>query len=101
MYQSRQETLRREIDRAAANELAAALARSIDDAHASAPGLPAARQAEETARVRASAIRIMTDMTPAMLALLGQPPAQSAPTDQDPVSASLSHIHAEQATAGS
>lgn len=99
MYQSRQETLRREIDRTAANELAAALARSIDDAHASAPGLPVARQAEEAARVRASATRIMTDMTPAVLALLGQAPGQPTSTAQIPISAPPSHVHAEQAAA--
>ena len=77
MYQARQETRRKEIERAAANELAAALARSIDDAHARAHNVPETHQAEEAARVRASAAQIMVDMTPAILALLGQGPEQS------------------------
>lgn len=101
MYQARQETLRKEIERAAANELAAALARSIDSAHASAPGLPVASQAEEAARIRASAAQIVTGMTPAVLALLGQPPGQSASEPSGLTSAApLTRVRPGQASAG-
>ena len=77
MYQARQETRRKEIERRGVDALAAALARFIDDTHARAQGLPVVREAEEVARVRVSTAQIMTDMLPAILALLGQPPGQS------------------------
>lgn len=76
MYQARQETLRKEIERRGTDALAGALARFIDDTHARAQGLPATREAEEAARVRASAAQMMADMSPTILALLGQPPGQ-------------------------
>ena len=82
MYQARQETRRKEIERGAADALAAALARCLDDAHARAQDLPADRQVEEAAQVRACAAQIMSDMTPAFLTLLGQPPDQSCSTSQ-------------------
>jgi hypothetical protein len=82
MYQARQETRRKEIERGAADTLAAALARCLDDAHASVEDLPTNRQVEEAARVRASASQIVSDMTPAILTLLGQPPDQSCSTSQ-------------------
>ena len=82
MYQARQETRRKEIERGAADALAAALARCLDDAHARAQYLPAGRQVDEAARVRASAAQIMSDMTPAILTLLGQPPDRSSSTSQ-------------------
>jgi hypothetical protein len=76
MYDARQKTRRKEIERRAADTLAAALARCIDDAHVRAQDLPAAREVEEAQRVRASAAQIMADMSPVILALLGQSPGQ-------------------------
>ena len=74
MYQARQETLRREIDRRSADRIAEALARYIDDAHGMAQGLPPGRRVEEAEQVRARTAQIMTASSTAILALLGQLP---------------------------
>jgi hypothetical protein len=78
MYQARQETLRKEIEYRSADTFAGALARCIDDAHAKARNLPAARELEETARVRASARELLSDMTPHVVALLKRDPGDAA-----------------------
>jgi hypothetical protein len=72
MYQARQETRRREIDRRGPQLVAAALARCIDGTHAAAAGVTGAEAAAEAARVRASATRAVTTLGPAVTAMLGQ-----------------------------
>lgn len=72
MYEARQETRRTEIEHRSANTLAAALARCLDDAHAKAQNLSGVEEIEETARVRASARQLLTDVVPPITALLGQ-----------------------------
>jgi len=74
MYQARQETLRREIERRSADRIAEALARYIDDAHIAVHGLPAERRLEDAEQIRARAAQIMTASSTAILALLGQLP---------------------------
>jgi len=76
MYQARQETRRREIDRRGADLLAAAMARCIDDARARATGLSEAEAVKEAARVRASANQALADMSSALRELLGQSSSQ-------------------------
>jgi len=72
MYQARQETRRREIDRRGPQLVAAALARCIDGTHAAAAGVTGADAAAEAARVRASATRAVTTLGPAVTAMLDQ-----------------------------
>jgi hypothetical protein len=72
MYESRQETRRIGIERRAADTLAAALARCLDDAHAKAQNLSEVQDIQETARVRASACQLLADVVPPVTALLGQ-----------------------------
>jgi hypothetical protein len=72
MYQARQETRRREIDRRGSQLVAAALARCIDGTHAAVAGVTGAEAAAEAARVRASAARAMTTLGPAVNATLDQ-----------------------------
>lgn len=73
MYEARQETRRKEIEQRPADMLAAALARCIDDAHTRAAGVPADAKAEEAARVRDSAARLLDGMPESViLAVLKQ-----------------------------
>jgi hypothetical protein len=72
MYQARQETRRREIDRRGPQLVAAALARCIDGTHATAGGVTGAEAVAEAARVRASATRAVTALGPAVAAMLDQ-----------------------------
>ena len=74
MYQVRQETRRKEIECRGADTLAAALARCIDDTHARAQNLPAAREVEEAAQVRASARQLLTEVIPHVAAWLERTP---------------------------
>ena len=78
MYQARQETLRKEIEYRSADTLAAAMARCIDDAHAKAKNLPAARELEEASQVRASARQLLTDVMPCIAASLERDPRSAA-----------------------
>jgi hypothetical protein len=78
MYQARQETRRKEIEHRSADTLAAALARCIDDAHARAQNLPAAREVEEAAQVRASARQLLTDVIPHVAAWIERTPKHAA-----------------------
>lgn len=52
MYEARQETRRKEIERHSADTLAAAFARCIDDSHARADGLTGLQDAKEAERGR-------------------------------------------------
>jgi hypothetical protein len=78
MYQAKQETLRKEIEHRSVDTLAAALARCIDDAHAKAQNLPAVRELEETAQVRAGARQLLSDMAPHFADLLKRDPEHAA-----------------------
>jgi hypothetical protein len=81
MYQARQETRRKEIECHPANTLADALARSLDDTHASPQNLSGAEAVEEARRVRKDARQLLADMTPVVSVLLEQArmhPGQSA-----------------------
>jgi hypothetical protein len=73
MYEARQETRRKEIERHSADTLAAAFARCIDDSHARAQGLTGLQDAKEAERVRDSARRLAVDMTAAIAALVELP----------------------------
>ena len=79
MYQARQETRRREIERHGADVLADALARCIDDTHARAQNLSPVGEVGEAARVRTSASDILSRMLPAVLAVVSQAPDQESP----------------------
>jgi hypothetical protein len=84
MYEARQETRRKEIERRSANTLAAAFARCIDDSHARAQGLTGLQDAKEAEQVRDSARRLAVDMTAAIAALVELPmtaPHRHAPKD--------------------
>jgi hypothetical protein len=72
MYQARQETRRREIDRRDSHLLAAALAKCIDGTHTTAAGVTGAEAIAEAARGRASATRTLTALGPAVTAMLDQ-----------------------------
>jgi hypothetical protein len=77
MYEARQETRRREIECHSVDAIADALARCIDATHAPAPSPLKAQQAEEAAKVRASALQFLTQAAPAMLPLFPRPPKES------------------------
>lgn len=77
MYEARQETLRKEIECRSADAIAAALARCMDDAHVRA-GDSSGREARETARVRASARHLLTEVVPSIATVLRQQPVQDA-----------------------
>lgn len=79
MYEARQQTRRKEIERRSADTLAAALASCIDDAHTKAHNLSGPEEIEEAVRVRASASQLLTGMSPTILTLLGQPSAPAPP----------------------
>jgi hypothetical protein len=84
MYEARQETRRKEIERHSADTLAAAFARCIDDSHARAQGLTGLQDAKEAERVRDSTRRLAVDMTAAIAALVELPmtvPHRHAPKD--------------------
>jgi hypothetical protein len=81
MYQARQVTQRKQIERHSADVLADALARCINDTHTAAPGhsVPGGSRAE-AARIRADASQTLSSMLPAVLALVhGQ---QGDPTER-------------------
>ncbi|MGH3258664.1 MAG: hypothetical protein ACRDOU_25255 [Streptosporangiaceae bacterium] len=75
MYEARQETRRKEIERHSVDTLAAAFARCIDDSHAWAQNLTGLEDAKEAERVRASARRLVVDMATAVAALVELPMA--------------------------
>ena len=84
MYEARQETRRKEIERHSADTLAAAFAGCIDASHARAQGLTGLQDAKEAERVRDSARRLAVDMTAAIAALVELPmtaPHRHAPKD--------------------
>jgi hypothetical protein len=70
IYDSTQRTRRLQIQHASATAIATAMARCIDSAHAAAPGLPARHRAAEAADVRARAMQMVTEMMPAMIAVI-------------------------------
>jgi len=72
IYDSAQRTRRMEIQYAAPNAIAAAMAKCIDDTHAAAQDVPPGQHAAEAAKVRASAATALTEMMPAMLTALEQ-----------------------------
>ena len=70
MYQARQVTQRKQIERHSADVLADALARCINDTHTAAPGHSGPRgNRAEAARIRADASQALSSMLPAVLAL--------------------------------
>jgi hypothetical protein len=72
IYDIAQRTRRLQIQCAGPNAIAAAMAKCIDDTHATAQDVPAGQHAAEAASVRASAATALTEMMPAMLAALEQ-----------------------------
>lgn len=72
IYDIAQRTRRLQIQYAAPNAIAAAMAKVIDDTHTAAQDVPADQHAAEAASVRASAAKALTEMMPAMLAALEQ-----------------------------
>jgi hypothetical protein len=82
MYQAKQETLRKEIEHRSVDTLAAALARCIDDAHAKAQNLPAVRELEETAQVRAGARQLLSDIRNMPLRVMAMDTGLAAASDE-------------------
>lgn len=78
IYQARQETRRKEIEFRSIDVLTEAAARCLDAAHTMAQNLPPARELEETARVRADAHQLLTDIMPQIVAVLDQDSRQTA-----------------------
>ena len=78
MYEAQQETRRKEIECRSTETLAAAVARCLDDAHAR-PSNSSAKEARETARVRASAHRLLANLVPSIATVLQEQEAQDAP----------------------
>lgn len=78
IYDSAQQTRRLEIQHAGTKVIAKAVARCIDDAHAL-RDVPARQRADEVLSARASAMQLVTEMTPVMLAVIGQ---QNAALDE-------------------
>jgi len=72
IYDIAQRTRRLQIQYAAPNAIAAAMAKVIDDTHTAAQHVPAGQHAAEAASVRASAAKALTQMMPAMLIVLEQ-----------------------------
>jgi hypothetical protein len=70
IYDSTQRTRRLQIQHASTTAIATAMARCIDAAHTAAPGLPARQRATEAADVRASAMQMVTEMMPAVIAVI-------------------------------
>lgn len=83
MYQARQETIRTEIKHRSPDIIAAALARLLDDAHATTQDLPAAKATLEAEQVRASARQLLTDPTAPLTALLLATRRDAPPPDAD------------------
>ena len=84
MYESRQETRRKEIERHSPDTLADAFAGLIQASHSRAQGLTGLQDAKEADRVRASARRLAVDMSAAIGALVELPclpPYGHAPKD--------------------
>jgi hypothetical protein len=67
-----QRTRRLQIQHEGAIAIAKAMARCLDDAHAAAADLPPDLGAAEAASVRATAMQTVTEMMPAILAVVGQ-----------------------------
>jgi hypothetical protein len=74
IHDGAQQTRRLEIQHAGTTAIAEAMARCIDDAHALRDA-PARQRATESVSARASAMQLVTEMMPAMLAVIGQPNA--------------------------
>jgi hypothetical protein len=81
IYDSAQQTRRLEIQHASTTAVAEAIARCIDDAHATARGVRGPQRAAEADRVRASAMQVVAEVMPAMLAVIGQQNAASDDLD--------------------
>ena len=81
IYNSAQRTRHLQIQHEGATAIATAMARCIDAAHAGASGLPVRQGAAEAAEVRASAMQMVTEMMPAMIAVIEQ--QTLAPDDLD------------------
>jgi hypothetical protein len=77
IYDSAQRTRRMQIPHAGPTAIAEAMARCIDDAHASAADIPASQRPAEAAAMRTTAAQAITEMMPAIIAAIGQ---QSPPT---------------------
>jgi len=72
IYDCAQRTRRLRIRHEGTTAIAEAIARCIDDTHAAAREVPAGQQAAEAASVRASAVQVVTEIMPAMLAVIGR-----------------------------
>jgi len=72
IYDIAQRARRLQIQYAAPNAIAAAMARCIDDTHAAAQDIPPGQHAAEAASIRASAATALNQMMPAMLTALEQ-----------------------------
>jgi hypothetical protein len=78
IYEIRQQTRRLEIQHAGPTAIAEAMARCIDDAHATPQEVPARQRAAEAASIRSSAGQTVAELMPAMLAAIGQQPPSSS-----------------------
>jgi hypothetical protein len=78
IHDSAQQTRRLEIEQAGTTAIAEAIAGCIDDAHAL-RDVPAQQRAAEVRSARSSAMQLLTEMMPAMLAVISQ--QSSAPDD--------------------
>jgi hypothetical protein len=83
MYRDRQRTRRKEIEQHAAEAMATALAQLINAAHTKAQNLSAAKEMEETARVRDSARQVTVDLVAAITALAQLPDPASPAGSQE------------------
>lgn len=79
VYESRQETRRKEIERHSPNTLTDAFARCMDDSHARAQSITGLQETKEADRVRASARRLAVDMSAAIGALVEMPMTAAHP----------------------
>ena len=71
IYGCAQRTRRLQIQHEGTTAIAEAIARCIDDAHAAARDVAARQKATEAASVRASAVQAVTEIMPALLAVIG------------------------------
>jgi hypothetical protein len=74
MYKARQKTLRMAIEYHSENTIADEVAGTIRAAHTGAENLSGADAIEEAKRVRAAALKSLTDMPPTVTDLLTRPP---------------------------
>ncbi len=72
IHDSAQQTRRLKIQLAGSTAIAEAMARCIDNTHAAAQDVRASRGAAEAASVRASNSRVLAEMMPAVLVVIGQ-----------------------------